>query len=70
MAPPLLILRDIHLTFGGTPLLEGAELSPAIYTVFGQVDDAGLQIAEDIAAEGNGPDGVAPAEDVVIESIG
>ena len=27
MSPPLLILRDIHLTFGGTPLLEGAELS-------------------------------------------
>ncbi len=27
MAPPILILRDIHLTFGGTPLLEGAELS-------------------------------------------
>ena len=27
MAPPLLILRDIHLTFGGTPLLEGAEMS-------------------------------------------
>ena len=27
MAPPLLILRDIHLTFGGNPLLEGAELS-------------------------------------------
>src|SRR3546814_13333107 len=27
MAPPLLILRDIHLTFGGTPLLAGAELS-------------------------------------------
>jgi ABC transport system ATP-binding/permease protein len=27
MAPPLLALRDIHLTFGGTPLLEGAELS-------------------------------------------
>jgi ATP-binding cassette subfamily F protein uup len=26
MAPPLLILRDIHLTFGGTPLLSGAEL--------------------------------------------
>jgi len=25
MAPPILILRDIHLTFGGTPLLEGAE---------------------------------------------
>ncbi|ALV29618.1 MAG: ABC transporter ATP-binding protein [Polymorphum sp.] len=27
MAPPLLILRDIHLTFGATPLLTGAELS-------------------------------------------
>ena len=27
MAPPILILRDIHLTFGGTPLLEGAELT-------------------------------------------
>src|SRR4051812_28924962 len=26
MAPPLLSLQDIHLTFGGTPLLEGAEL--------------------------------------------
>ena len=27
MAPPLLHLRDIRLTFGGTPLLEGAELA-------------------------------------------
>ncbi len=27
MAPPLLYLIDIHLTFGGTALLEGAELS-------------------------------------------
>ena len=27
MAPPLLLLTDIHLTFGGTPLLEGAEMS-------------------------------------------
>jgi ATP-binding cassette subfamily F protein uup len=27
MAPPLLQLRDIGLTFGGTPLLEGAEIS-------------------------------------------
>ena len=26
MAPPLLTLRDIHLTFGGSPLLSGAEL--------------------------------------------
>ena len=27
MAAPLVILRNIHLTFGGTPLLEGADLS-------------------------------------------
>ncbi len=27
MAPPLLTLQDIHLTFGGTPLLEGVDLS-------------------------------------------
>ena len=27
MAAPLIQLQDIHLTFGGTPLLEGAELS-------------------------------------------
>ena len=26
MAPPLLALKDIHLTFGGTPLFEGADL--------------------------------------------
>ena len=27
MAPPLLLLTDIHLTFGGTPLLGGADMS-------------------------------------------
>ena len=27
MAPPLLHLKDIRLSFGGTPLLEGAELA-------------------------------------------
>ena len=27
MAPPLIQLADIGLTFGGTPLLDGAELS-------------------------------------------
>ncbi len=27
MAPPILFLKDIHLTFGTTPLLEGADLS-------------------------------------------
>ena len=27
MAPPLLFLKDIRMTFGGTPLLEGADIS-------------------------------------------
>ena len=27
MAPPLIQLKDIALTFGGTPLLDGVELS-------------------------------------------
>ena len=27
MSPPILTLKNIHLTFGGTPLLEGAEIS-------------------------------------------
>lgn len=27
MEPPILYLKDIHLNFGGTPLLEGAEIS-------------------------------------------
>ena len=27
MAPPLLTLSNIHLTFGSTPLFEGAELT-------------------------------------------
>ena len=30
MAPPILILRDIDLSFGGTPLLEGAALSVSL----------------------------------------
>ena len=29
MSPPLLTLKDIFLTFGGTPLIEGAEMSVA-----------------------------------------
>ena len=29
MAPPLLTLKNVHLTFGGTPLLEGAEMTVA-----------------------------------------
>ncbi len=31
MAPPLLSLQDIDLSFGGAPLLEGAELIVARY---------------------------------------
>ena len=31
MAPPLLTLQNIHLTFGGTPLLTGAQLSVQPY---------------------------------------
>ncbi len=27
MAPPILFLENIHLTFGGTPLIEGASMS-------------------------------------------
>ena len=30
---PLLILRDIHLTFGGPPLLEGADLAVSVQKV-------------------------------------
>ena len=30
MAPPLLILRDIRLTFGGTPLLEAVDVSVSV----------------------------------------
>lgn len=49
-------------------VLPGAELDPD-YTVFGSVDAAGLAIVEQIASEGNGPDGIAPANDVIIESV-
>jgi peptidyl-prolyl cis-trans isomerase B (cyclophilin B) len=49
-------------------VLADASLPPS-YTVFGTLDAAGLKVAQEIAAKGNGPDGVAPAEDVVIESV-
>lgn len=49
-------------------VLKDAELPPD-YTVFGTIDADGLKTAQDIAAEGNGPDNVAPAKDVVIESV-
>ncbi|GAA3542191.1 hypothetical protein AFL01nite_09380 [Aeromicrobium flavum] len=49
-------------------VLADAELPPS-YTVFGKVDEAGLAVARAIEKDGNGPDGVAPAKDVVIESV-
>ena len=46
MAPPLIQLKDIRLTFGGTPLLSGVELSVSVGRArlpdwpqrFGQID--------------------------------
>lgn len=49
-------------------VIADAELPPA-YTVFGKVDAAGLKLAQKIGSEGNAADGVAPAKDVVIESV-
>jgi peptidyl-prolyl cis-trans isomerase B (cyclophilin B) len=49
-------------------VLDDANL-PASYTVFGKVDPAGLKVAKDIEAGGNGADGIAPAKEVVIESV-
>lgn len=39
------------------------------FTVFGSVDAAGLAVAKKIEAEGNAPDGIAPAQDVIIQSV-
>lgn len=39
------------------------------YTVFGKVDDAGLALAKKVEAAGNGPDGVAPAQEVTLTSV-
>ncbi|HSV40487.1 MAG TPA: peptidylprolyl isomerase [Nocardioidaceae bacterium] len=49
-------------------MLEDSGLQPA-FTVFGSVDAAGLEVVRGIAADGNAADGVAPAEDVTIESV-
>ena len=63
----------------GQPVSNGSQfflvyedsMLPPSYTVFGQMDDAGLQVVKDIAAkggEGGIPDG-APAEPVTITSV-
>jgi len=49
-------------------VLADADLPPD-YTVFGTVDAAGLKVAQEIEKDGNGPDGVAPAKDVILESV-
>ncbi|AWB92505.1 peptidylprolyl isomerase [Aeromicrobium chenweiae] len=49
-------------------VLADSDLPPS-YTVFGSVDKAGLAVAQEIAKDGNAADGVAPAKDVVIESV-
>lgn len=49
-------------------VLADADLPPD-YTVFGKVDAAGLQVAQDIEKDGNAADGVAPAKDVIITSV-
>ncbi len=49
-------------------VLADATLPPS-YTVFGSVDAAGLAVAKEIEADGNGADGIAPAKDVVIKSV-
>jgi len=49
-------------------VIQDAQLPPQ-YTVFGSVDDAGMDVVDEIESKGNGPDGTAPAEDVTIESV-
>jgi peptidyl-prolyl cis-trans isomerase B (cyclophilin B) len=49
-------------------VLAEADLPPS-YTVFGTVDEAGLDVARAIEKDGNGADGVSPVRDVVIESV-
>lgn len=49
-------------------VLADTQLDPN-YTVFGTVDAEGLKVAQDIEKAGNGPDGVAPAQDVILEKV-
>ena len=64
---PILFLRDIHLTFGGTPLLEGAELAlePGDYVILASDGIHAIntdEIARLVTAFGSdGPDAVADA---------
>lgn len=50
-------------------LADATENLPKDFTVFGTVDAAGLKVAQEIEAGGNGPDGQSPAQDVILESV-
>ncbi|MBS7589262.1 ABC-F family ATP-binding cassette domain-containing protein [Ancylobacter defluvii] len=70
MAPPLLLLQDTRLTFGGTPLLEGAELSVSAGERVGLVGRNGsgkstlLKIAAGLVQADSGPRFVQPGATV------
>ncbi|SCW80325.1 ABC-F family ATP-binding cassette domain-containing protein [Ancylobacter rudongensis] len=70
MAPPLLLLQDTKLTFGGTPLLEGAELSVSAGERVGLVGRNGsgkstlLKIAAGLVAADSGARFVQPGATV------
>lgn len=53
---------QFFIVYGETPL-------PPEYTVFGTVDQAGLEAVQQVAKAGNGPDGVTPAEPVDISAV-
>ena len=53
---------QFFLVFSDSPL-------PAAYTVFGKMNAAGVKIVQEIAAEGNAKDGVAPKNPVTIEKV-
>ncbi len=53
---------QFFLVFSDSPL-------PAAYTVFGKMNAAGVKVVQEIAAEGNAADGVAPKTPVTIEKI-
>ncbi|HSI42356.1 MAG TPA: ABC-F family ATP-binding cassette domain-containing protein [Xanthobacteraceae bacterium] len=70
MAPPLLLLQNTKLTFGGTPLLEGAELSVSPGERVGLVGRNGsgkstlLKIAAGLVEADSGPRFVQPGATV------
>jgi peptidyl-prolyl cis-trans isomerase B (cyclophilin B) len=47
---------------------QNAQLGPD-YTVFGTVSEAGMAVVDEIEADRNGPDGVAPKKKVTITSV-